>query len=293
MATTESVALPTRGTWPSVPGQVRAGLLPALTIGTLAILVLMALLADFVAPYSPTAIALDKRLLPPLSEGYFLGTDGLGRDILSRIIHGSRISLTVAAVSVLLGGAVGTALGVIAGYFGGGVDAFIMRVGEIALGFPLVIFAILFSTALGPSFANVVLVLALVMWARFARIARGETLQLREKDFIAAARIVDAPTLLILRKHILPHLVNSLLILASLQAAWAVIIEASLSFFGAGVPPPAPSWGGMIYENRGFVTTAWWAPFFPGCVIVALVLSLNLLGDWLRDKLDPRLQQSG
>ena len=255
-------------------------------------MVLMALFADLISPYSPTDVALSKRLLGPFSPGYFLGSDQLGRDILSRIIHGSRVSLSVVAVSVIVGGGVGTALGIISAYFGKAVDAFIMRTADTMLGFPLMILAILFAAVFGPSFTNVVVILVLGMWARFARIARGETLSLKEKDFVAAARVMGASPMQIIWRHIAPHLVSSLVIMVSLQGAWAVIVEAGLSFFGVGVPPPAPSWGGMISDGRQFVTTAWWVPFFPGVAITLLVLSLNLLGDWLRDHLDPRLRQA-
>ncbi len=267
-------------------------LVPVITIGILVVLVLIALLADLIAPYSPTEVALRNRLLGPLSPGHILGTDQLGRDILSRIIHGSRVSLAVVLVSIAVGGIVGATLGIIAAYFGRAVDTFIMRLADVMLGFPLMILAILFAAVFGPSFTNVVVILALGMWAKFARIARGETLSLKEKDFVSAARIAGASPAQIAWRHIVPHLLNSLLIMASLQAAWAVIVEAGLSFFGVGVPPPAPSWGGMISSGREFVTTAWWVPFFPGVAITLLVLSLNLLGDWLRDELDPRLRQA-
>lgn len=267
-------------------------LVPLIAIGVIVVLALMAFAADILAPYSPTETALTLRLLPPLSPGHLLGTDGLGRDILSRVIHGSRVSLSVMAVSIFVGGGVGTALGILSGYRGGWTDALIMRMGDIMLGFPLMIFAILFAAVYGSSFTSVVVILALGMWARFARIARGETLSLKEKEFVAAARVAGAPTVQVILRHIVPHLANSLMTIASLQAAWAVIVEASLSFFGVGVPPPSPSWGGMVSDGREFVTSAWWVAFFPGVAIALLVLSLNLLGDWLRDHLDPSLRQS-
>jgi peptide/nickel transport system permease protein len=267
-------------------------LVPCITIGIIGAMVLIALLADAIAPYSATETALMSKLLPPFSPGHILGTDQLGRDILSRLIHGARVSLSVAALSIMLGGTAGTILGIVAGYFGRVVDAFIMRVADMMIGFPLLILAILFAAVFGPSFANVVIILALVMWAKFARIARGETLRLKGKDFISAARVAGASPVQIIWQHVVPHLLNSILIMASLQAAWAVILEASLSFLGAGVPPPAPSWGGMISAGRTFVTVAWWLPLLPGIAIMLLVLSLNLLGDWLRDHLDPRLRQA-
>ena len=264
---------------------------PAVCLALLGLLVVTAVLADLFAPRSPTETALSSRLLPPFSPGYLLGTDGLGRDVLSRIIHGSRVSLAVAAISVLFGGTVGTGLGIAAAYFGKTTDSVIIRLADILLGFPLIIFAILLAGVFGPSLNNVIVILVLAQWPRFARMARGETLGLKERDYVLAARIVGMPAWQIIWRHILPHLVNSLLILASLSAATAVIVEAALSFFGAGVPPPAPSWGGMINDGREFVTTAWWVSFFPGIALVLMVLALNLLGDWLRDELDPRLRQ--
>jgi peptide/nickel transport system permease protein len=253
----------------------------------------MALLADVLSSYPPTVTTLSQRLQPPLSSAHLLGTDSLGRDVLSRLLHGSRISLAVAATAVLVGGGVGLCLGLAAGYFGGRLDSVIMRIGEVFLGFPLIIFAILFAAVFGPSFAVVAVILSLGMWARFARLVRGETLSLKQREFVLAARMAGASHVWIMVRHVLPHLFSSLLILASLQAAWSIIIEASLSFFGAGVPPPAPSWGGMVNDGRDFLLTAWWLASFPGLAIVTLVLSLNLLGDWARDYLDPRLRRSG
>lgn len=273
--------------------RVRAWALPVVTLAILALLTSMAILADFVAPYSPTETALSARLRAPFSDGHLLGTDGLGRDILSRVIHGSRVSLIVAAISILVGGSVGTGLGVVSAYYRGRIDAIIMRVTDVLLGFPLIILAILLAGIYGPSLNNVLVILALAQWPRFARMARGESLALKERDYILAARIVGMPAWQIIWLHLLPHLFSSLLILASLSAASAVIIEAALSFFGAGVPPPAPTWGGMINDGRDFVTTAWWVSFFPGLALVLMVLSLNLLGDWLRDEFDPRLTQAG
>jgi peptide/nickel transport system permease protein len=203
------------------------------------------------------------------------------------------MSLAVVAISVLFGLGIGTLLGILGGYFGGAIDALIMRIGDIFLGFPLILFAVLFAAVFGPSFTNVVIILALGMWARFARIARAEALSVRQKEFVEAARAVGASNFRIMRYHVLPHQINSLMITISLQAAWAVVVESSLSFLGAGVPPPIPTWGGMVSEGREFVTTAWWVPFFPALLIVLLVLSLNLLGDWLRDELDPRLRNLG
>jgi peptide/nickel transport system permease protein len=257
----------------------------------LASMILMALLADMLAPYSPTAVALAQRLTSPMNGGHPMGTDALGRDVLSRVLFGSRVSLGVAAAAVLIGGTVGSLLGVVPGYFGGRMDHVVMRLSEVFLGFPLIIFAILFAAIFGPGFWGVASILALGMWARFARLTRGETLSIKEREFVAAARLVGASHVRIMVVHILPHLVSSILILASLQAAWSIIIEASLSFFGAGVPPPAPSWGGMVNDGRDFLVNAWWIGSFPALAIVLLVTSLNLLGDWARDYLDPRLRR--
>jgi peptide/nickel transport system permease protein len=248
----------------------------------LAVFTVVAIVPGVLAPHDPLKTALGDRLQPPGSGAHLLGTDSLGRDILSRIIYGTRLTLAVAAASALIGGALGGVIGAVAGYRGGRVDAAIMRIAEICLGFPLLVVAVLLAALYGPRFSNVIIVLVLGTWARFATMARGSTLALRDRDFVVAARVAGTRTPRILARHIAPHLVDSMLIMLSLQAAWAVLIESGLSFFGVGIPPPDPSWGQMVADGREFVATAWWVSVMPGLAIVALVLALNLIGDRLR-----------
>ena len=249
--------------------------------------------ADAVAPHPPNAISLRSRLLPPFwQEGgalaHPLGTDRLGRDIASRIIHGARVSMAAGLAAVAVGGVIGALLGLVSGYYGRWADTLIMRATDAMLSLPIILIALLFAVVFGPSFRNLVLVLGLVMWARFARLVRGEVLAWKEREFVALARVAGCSSFRILRRHILPNIVNPLVVLATLQVGWVIIVEASLSFLGAGIPPPTPSWGAMIADGRSHVTTAWWLSFFPGLALVLVVLSINLLGDWLRDYLDPR-----
>ena len=250
-------------------------------------------LADAVAPHPPNAISLRSRLLPPFwQEGgalaHPLGTDRLGRDIASRIIHGARVSMAAGLAAVAVGGVIGALLGLISGYYGRWADTLIMRATDAMLSLPIILIALLFAVVFGPSFRNLVLVLGLVMWARFARLVRGEVLVWKEREFVALAQVAGCSSFRILRRHILPNILNPLVVLATLQVGWVIIVEASLSFLGAGIPPPTPSWGAMIADGRSHVTTAWWLSFFPGLALVLVVLSINLLGDWLRDYLDPR-----
>lgn len=271
--------------------------LPYVAIAIFAAFAFMAIFADVISPHSPYATALSKRMLPPFwmeggSFDYLLGTDRLGRDNLSRIIMGARVSLLAGFIAVACAAAIGAVLGLLSGYLSGWVDVVIMRTTDAMLSFPLILIALLFAVALGPSFINLILVLALVMWARFARLARGETLTWKEREFVALARVAGCSTFRILLRHIFPNVVNTLVVLATLQVGWVITVEAALSFLGAGVPPPNPSWGGLIAEGRNFVSTAWWLSFFPGLAIVLLVMSINLIGDWLRDELDPKIRDS-
>ena len=271
-------------------------LVPAVPIALLVLLCAIALLAPWIAPYPPLQGSLGDKLLPPAwlaggSWSHPLGTDLLGRDILSRIFYGARTSLGVAAIAVLVSGTIGTIVGLVSGYFGGALDAFLMRLTDVALSLPLILVAIVLVAALGTSFANVVLVIVLLLWPRYARQIRGETLALRERDFVALARIANCSHFRIMRRHILPNVVPTLLVLVTLQSGYVVLLESTLSFLGAGIPPSTPAWGLMISEGRTVIETAWWVVVWPGLAIVALVLSGNLLGDWLRDRLDPTLKR--
>ena len=265
-------------------------------LSIITVMVTTAALAEFLTPYSATEISLANRLRPPFWEqggslSHPLGTDPMGRDLLTRMIYGARVSLVVAMVALLVGGGLGAALGLIAGYYGGRLDALVMRVADTTMAFPIILFAILFVVVLGGSMVTTVFAVALVLWARYARVIRGEVLSLRERDFVAQARVAGCSSMRIMLIHLFPNILNTLVVLLSLQVGWVIIVEASLSFLGAGIPPPTPTWGSMIAEGRDYIATAWWVSFFPGLAILATVLSFNLFGDWLRDALDPKLRQ--
>jgi peptide/nickel transport system permease protein len=259
------------------------------------LLVIPGLFAEWIAPHDPIKGALSARLKPPMwSKGgsidHPLGTDKVGRDVLSRIIHGSRVSLRVSIEAILVAGIIGTTLGLLAGYFGGRVDAVIMRLVDIALGLPIILMALVFVAALGPSFTTVIVIITVFLWSRYARQIRGETLSIKERDFIARARVAGASHFRIMFRYILPNVVNTLIVLATLQLGFVILLESTLSFLGAGIPRPTPAWGMMVADGRELIVTAWWISMFPGLAIMMTVLSVNLLGDWLRDHLDPKLK---
>jgi peptide/nickel transport system permease protein len=268
---------------------------PYVALAIIALAVVIAFLADVVAPKDPLGIDPGNAQLPPVFAAggtweFPLGTDRLGRDILSRIVLGTRLSLGVAAVALLIGAGTGTVLGLLAGYRGGWVDTLIMRVGDTFLAFPSILMALVLGVTVGPSFAVVVLVLGLVLWARFARLVRGEVLSWKQRDFVALARVAGAGGTYIVMRHIVPNLLNTLVVLCTLQVGWAIIVEASLTFLGAGIPPPTPSWGGMIAEGLNHIETAWWMSVMPGIAILLVVFAFNVVGDWARDVLDPQLR---
>jgi peptide/nickel transport system permease protein len=259
------------------------------------LLVIPAIFAPWVAPHDPHIGSLSNRLTPPFwQEGgsmeYLLGTDKLGRDMLSRIIYGARISLTVSLIAIFVGGIIGTVLGLMSGYFGGRTDAVIMRLVDISLALPTILLALVLVAAVGPSFGTVITVLIVLLWARYARLVRGETLAIKELDFIARARVAGASAPRIMYKYIFPNVVNSLIVLATLQVGYVILLESALSFLGAGLPRAEPAWGVMVSDGRELIVTAWWVSMFPGLAIMLTVLALNLLGDWLRDHLDPKLR---
>ena len=277
---------------------------PILPIFFLLVVIFAGVFADWIAPDNPRRGDLRVRMSPPAwqsggSTDHMLGTDHLGRDILSRVIHGARISLIVAGVTLGLGGTIGVALGLVAGWYGKWIDEIIMRVVDIALAIPLVLVALVMVVSVGRAFPDalggqtglIVLVLASFFWVRFARIIRGEVLQIKTMDYVALARVSGASTPRILLVHILPGVTNTLIVLATLQVGFVILVESTLSFLGAGVPPPTPAWGSMVAEGRDFLAGAWWVSTMPGFSILLTVTSLNLFGDWLRDTLDPRLRQ--
>lgn len=271
---------------------------PLIPGGIIFIFIFLAVFGETLAPYPPNTINLRERFLPPAwqtggTRDHILGTDNLGRDMLSRIMAGARVSSIVALLAITLGGLVGGGLGIISGYYGRRVDAIVMRAADATLAFPIILLAILLCMILGPSLQNVVISLGVVLWARFARVIRGEVLSLKERDFVALARVAGSSDLRIMARHIFPNIWNTLLVMLTLQIGWVIIVEASLSFLGAGIPGPSPVWGSMISKGREYVTTAWWIPFLPGLAVSLICLSFNMFGDWLREVLDPKLRQVG
>jgi peptide/nickel transport system permease protein len=271
---------------PWFPGVVLAGL------------VLAAVFAPVLAPHSPTEGDITTKLIPPIwmergDWDHPLGTDRFGRDVLSRIIYGSQISLLVSLIAIGVAGTVGTALGLISGYRGGLVDTVLMRLTDIGLSLPTILIAVVLVAVSEPSFRNVILVIALLLWPRFARQIRGETLGIKEQDFVALAVVAGRSSAWIISRHIFPNVVPTLLVISTLQVGYVILLEGTLSFLGVGVPPPSPAWGLMIADGRGFLATAWWISLFPGLAMLFTVLAVNLMGDWLRDHLDPKLRQLG
>ena len=260
------------------------------------VLILPAVFADLISPYDPLRGELADRLRPPgWVEGgtwqYPLGTDRQGRDMLTRVIFGARISLAVSLVTVIFGAAIGSALGLVAGYFGGKVDLVVTWLIDTFLSLPGILLALVIVAAIGPSFVTLVLIISITIWAVFARQIRGEALSLREAEYVARAKVAGASPWRIIIHHIFPNLLNTLIVLATLSIGVVILEESSLSFIGAGIPRPNPSWGVMVADGRDQIVDAWWISFFPGMAIVLVVLSLNLFGDWLRDFLDPRMRQ--
>lgn len=259
-------------------------------------LVVVAVLAPVLAPHSPTAQSLPDKLRPPAWQDggdprHLLGTDALGRDVLSRLIHGARVSLVVAAVALLAGGGIGLVIGIVSGYLGGRVDGVLMRAVDATLTFPTILIALLLAVSLGQGLRTMAIAITVILWARFARVIRGEVLAVKTRDFVALARVHGCSHLRIMVVHILPNVLNTFMVLLTLHIGFVILVEASLSFLGAGIPPPTPSWGQMVADGRGHIASAWWLSFPPGVAIMLVVLAFNLFGDWLRDWLDPRVRQ--
>jgi len=296
-----AMAIPQRVPWYMAPLRLLRGIFqvrrfPGVPMAILVfLLVIPGIFAEWIAPHDPIKGSLALRLKPPMWEKggsitYPLGTDKVGRDVLSRIIYGARVSLRVSIEGIVVSGFIGTALGLISGYFGGRVDALIMRLVDISISLPIILVALVFVAALGPSFATVIAVITILLWARYARQVRGEVLSIKERDFIARARVAGASHFRIMFRYLLPNVVNTLIVLATLQVGFVIIFESSLSFLGAGIPRPTPAWGLMVADGRELIVTAWWISMFPGIAIMLTVLSFNLVGDWLRDHLDPKLK---
>jgi peptide/nickel transport system permease protein len=273
----------------------RLSLAPVIGLSILLALLLVALLADALALHEPNLVDVGNRLKPPVwqtgaSPGFLLGTDAVGRDILSRIMYGARLSLLVGVLATLFSAVLGLVLGLVAGYRGGLLGDAIMRIAEIQLAFPFILLAITILVVLGAGVANLILVLSIAGWVVYARVVRAQTLSWREKEFVEAARCLGANDLRIVARHILPNIAAPLIILASFSVATNVLLEASLSFLGLGVPPSVPSWGAMLADARAYLRDAWWLATFPGLALMLTVLATNIVGDWLRDYLDPRLR---
>ena len=268
-------------------------IIPVLIIVTICI---CAVFADVIAPHDPIKSELRARNVPPIwyeggSTTYILGADNLGRDLLSRIIHGSRISLIIALASVSTGLFIGTTLGLISGYVGGLVDELIMRFVDISLAIPVIMIALIVVVVFGQGFGIIVGVLVLFTWTGYTRQVRAQVLTIRELDYVALARVAGASHFRIITRHIFPGVVHILIVIASLNVGSVILAESVLSFLGAGIPPPTPAWGAMVSSGRDFLTDAWWVAFFPGLAILLTVMAMNFLGDWIRDRLDPRLRQ--
>ena len=263
--------------------------LTVLGLALLTVFVLCALAAPLIAPYDPVKQALSQRLRPPMPE-HWMGTDALGRDLFSRVLYGAQISLTVGIFVVGSAGLLGTLVGLVAGYAGGWIDEGLMRITEIFLAFPSLILAMAIAAALGPSLNNAMVGIAVVTWPVYARLVRGQVLSLREREFVEAARCIGASTPRILARHLLPNTLAPLLVQASFDLGGAILTAAGLSFIGFGAQPPTPEWGVMISDGRKYVSTQPWLPLFPGLAILFTVAAFNLIGDGLRDALDPRLR---
>ncbi len=266
-----------------------------------AVLIFPAITAPWTAPHDPLKQELSKRLTAPVwstgtedkppSWSNVLGTDKQGRDILSRVMHGSRISLMVSLSALAIGGTLGTTLGLVSGYFGGWVDHLIMRIVDVFLSLPLILMALVLVAVFGPSFWTAIGVISVLLWSRYARQIRAEVLAIKQMDFIARARVSGASNTRIIIKHVFPNITNTLIVLATLQVGTVILLEATLSFLGAGIPRPNPAWGVMVADGRDHIASAWWIAVMPGIAIMLTVLSMNMMGDWLRDKLDPKLRQ--
>jgi peptide/nickel transport system permease protein len=269
---------------------------PRVPLVIVGLFVACAVFAPLLAPHSPIEGTLTDRLRPPIGMSggtldHLLGTDRQGRDTLSRLIFGAQISLSVSLLGILITGAFGTLVGLVAGFRGGWVDGLLMRVVDISLSLPGILMALLLAVVLRPSFTNVILVVAFVLWPSYARLVRGETLALKQQDFVALARVAGCSAVTIMRRHMLPNLAPSILVLATLHVGFVIVLEAALSFLGVGIPPPTPSWGVMVADGRGLIEQAWWISILPGLAILVTVVSMNVLGDWVRDRLDPKLRQ--
>jgi peptide/nickel transport system permease protein len=300
MASSIPVSVPTEATgaavfaWPRVGGRRVPGLTLA-GAGFVVLLGVVAVAAPWLAPQDPLRQSLRGRLHAPTLEGsdgraHLLGTDHLGRDVLSRVIYGSRVSLTVGFAAVAIGGVLGSVLGILAGFGGGRVDGAIMTVADAQLAFPFVLLAIGIIAVLGPSFPTLIVVIGLSGWVSYARILRSQVLVLRSREFVEAIRALGGSVIRVVLRHVLPNVLSSIVVVATLELARSIVLEATLSFLGLGIQPPTPSWGGMVQEGRDYLDSAWWISTFPGIVLMVTSIVVSRTGDGLRDLLDPTLR---
>ena len=267
--------------------------LPWIPLAIVTVLLVCAAFAPLLTPHDPLEISiLDSRLAPGDSLSHPLGTDVLGRDILARLIFGARTAMFISLVALSAGAFVGSVLGLVAGYRGGWLDILIMRAADAALGFPTILVAMIVVTILGAGIENIILAVVLTVWARFARMIRGDVLYIRELDFVTFAKIAGVSTPIIILRHVFPNTINTLMVVTSLLVGQVILLEASLSFLGLGLPPGAPAWGIMVSEGKDEILNVWWLSLFPGLAITVVVLAFNFFGDWLRDTLDPKLRRA-
>jgi len=273
----------------------RLHLIPGIPVFILAVIAFATIFGSYITPYGPNVGNLYNQFIPPCwmeggSTEHLLGTDYFGRDMLSRLIVGARISLSVSLITVSIAGTLGTLLGLISGYAGGKTDTVIMRVVDSWLAFPIILLAILFAVVFRASYSSVIIILVLCVWPRYTRLVRGEALAIKEQDYVALARVAGASPFRIMLKHIFPNVLPTVLVLVTFQIAEVIMLESLLSFLGVGIPPPTASWGSMTADGRDYIATLWWLSAIPGLAIFLTVLSTNLLGDWIRDRLDPKLR---
>ena len=293
MASSLSVATSRFDRLLGITRDARRARLPWIALSIMVLLLVCAVFAPLLAPHDPEEISiLDAKLAPGEDWTYPLGTDKLGQDMLSRLIYGARTSVFISLVALGTGALVGTVLGLVAGFQAGWVDALIMRAADAALGFPTILVAMIIVTILGAGMENIMLAVAVTVWARFARMIRGDVLSIRELDFVILARIAGVSTGMIIWRHIFPNTISTLMIITSLSVGQVILLEASLSFLGLGLPVGAPAWGIMVAEGRAVILDVWWLSLFPGLAITAVVLAFNFFGDWLRDTLDPKLRRA-
>lgn len=275
----------------------RPSLVPVVPVFLILLVVVLSVFAPLFTPFGPTTQDLRNNLLPPSflaggSPEHLLGTDSFGRDVWTRILYGGRVSLSIAALSLLVATTIATLFGLISGYVGGTVDSVLMRITDMVLSLPLLLLALAIAIALGPSYLNLIFILGLMIWPRTARLVRADTLLIKKQDYARYARAIGVPAWLLVIRHVIPNVTPTILVMVTLEVGHVILLEASLSFLGAGIPPPQPSWGTIIADGRALIASGWWIALFPGIVVSLTVMSTNLLGDWLRDRLDPMFREA-